>query len=1610
MLDELYGLLEPVESAALAAHIATCPDCAAAMDRARSEQDLIQKASTLSFPALQFTAPTEGATAEVEPPPVPSEYAGPRVITPRYHWVRWAVVAGILLVASGTIGPSIRKLSNDLSLSNEFQLAQQSRKKVHEKYEGLKAEFAAAKVQADQQVATAKSQHDDVLQNWVTARQTAERSLPFSVTVRGPAAAIPGAPNDYAIAAINDRDTLIAAQVVASLVGRDGKEYFQRTLETPAGRESNLRIPASVWQDVPANESLTLRVHATNPITKQTSDISEPLKMMDAAYSTVLTTDSPLYRPGDTIRFRSLTLDRTRFQPPSRDLKLAYALIGPDHQIVKGLGLAGTTHLESLSTESGTATLRPLIGPDGKPVRGIGCGELALPSSLPNGAYQLAVYELPSQWTAATPPSQAKPLATRPIRIQSYTTHKWLKTLTFDKVTYGPGDAVVAKLTVTNQGKPVANTVLMVDATADNQPVISLNVPPTTDPSGQATIRFTLPKKAEIKQAVLRVTLLNEALSESIVRPIPLVSRSMTVEFFPEGGDLVAGVPNRVYVRGRMQNGKPADFAGTISDGTQTVATVESEADADAPGVNRGIGVFTLTPQAGKSYTLNLNRPFGLTTTSANLPAVKADGVVLSIPQGVVESGEPIVANLYSTQPRKLVIGAYSRGTPVAHASVTIEAGKLTPVTLTPHASAPGGVTRVTVFEEPSEAQPGRKELRPVAERLVYRAESKRLDLSISIDLDEKSAPSKATAAGLESPFKGREPILPGQSVSFGIKSRNERGEPIPAIVYAAVADDMLYGQTDDQTDRSLPTHFLLNGEVQSPDSLERADFLLGREPKAKRALDRLLGTQGWRRFAEQNPAEFRNTAKPDDADRLLLAVGTRSPVSSDFKPAVQRVNEQYQSKYDAALTAYETAQANHDAILKSGPVAEKLHHASVDLLTPQKQLQEILTEIRASQSDSGTVLAGLIVYLALALVTAGLFIVRFTVGRSIPERNLILFAAVSLLILLGLLAGLHGYLAWNYERIQQSLPALNEVMVIPTPSGTESAQSEVGKALERISELESEGGKTIVVKPTPNPVDLGNGIVLEADRVVERMRVVTETDSLNDVREKQKKAHKSRIVEAVPGSDTIAASITAQAPFIVREYSHQQKTEPNRTDFTETLYWNPVIVLSDEGTAPWVNFQCSDAIASYRVIVAGHTLDGRLGQTVTQFRVSKPLVASAKLPPEIAWGDQVDLVAGVQSSLSSSMPEIYVRAENAKVLTSNDIEREKMTLSNEGTAKRAVRVSPSTPKPVRVSVWAVDQENHRRDIETRTMNVVPSGYPVSGIATSILDQSATMKVALPANRVAGSLEMSIKAFANPQAELEASLMGLARGPAACFEQTAAKAYPNVLMLQWLESHERTNPAAMGLAQQAREQLPGAYRSLLQFECEKPGQAQREGFEWFGGSAQPHEALTAYGLLQFQDFKRVYAVDLAVLNRTKQFLLSRRDGKGGFTQSRDARDTFGRAPAEIANAYITWALHETDPRLDLKKKPPPSWRARRNRAIRIAWLWPRWFRIKPNRNLCSMRCEASNRKTAASPARLPASPIPPASISSRKRPPSRFSPGYGRVKSMPPASARGCNI
>src|SRR5205807_4629315 len=88
-----------------------------------------------------------------------------------------------------------------------------------------------------------------------------------------------------------------------------------------------LTLPATL--PVGPNARVMLEVEADDAGGAR-SRLSEEFQLTPLLYLTHLTTDKPIYQPGETVRFRSLTLERFNLAPAREPLALHFSLAMPD--------------------------------------------------------------------------------------------------------------------------------------------------------------------------------------------------------------------------------------------------------------------------------------------------------------------------------------------------------------------------------------------------------------------------------------------------------------------------------------------------------------------------------------------------------------------------------------------------------------------------------------------------------------------------------------------------------------------------------------------------------------------------------------------------------------------------------------------------------------------------------------------------------------------------------------------------------------------------------------------------------------------------------------------------------------------------------------------------------------------------------------------------------------------------------------------------------------------------------------------------------------------------------------------------------------------------------
>ncbi|RKG84230.1 A-macroglobulin complement component [Corallococcus sp. CA049B] len=515
-------------------------------------------------------------------------------------------------------------------------------------------------------------------------------------------------------------------------------------------------------------------------------------------YLTHVTTDKPLYRPGEQVLVRGLVLEALSRKPYAGSLQAQVEVRGPKGDVV------------TTSTASTADAVWGYAWP--------------IPAGQPGGEYTLRVTY---PWTGAAP-------AERKFDVRAYRAPRLKSQIEFLRDGYGPGDTVTATLEVKRaEGGVPEGAKVTANALVDGATVAQ--VPCTVDAKGRCTVRFPLPSAMERGEGTLAFTIEDGGVVESAAKTIPILLQTLDLALYPEGGDLVAGLASRVYFEARTPARKPADLTGRIVevDSGRVVARVSSE--------HEGRGRFELTPQAGVRYALRIDSPSGI-RKSFPLPEVKPRGAVIRVREDVVPAGKLV----------QLVVGlnGVGRGTvtlsqrEVRVASAVLGDVKGGPVTLDPGEA--DGVLVATVWDHDG---------RPVAERLVFRQPSKELSVELKAD---------------------RTRYVPGGPVRLTART-TRGGQPVSALVMLTVTDDAVL-ELQEKRDQApqLPVMVLLEPEVR-----ELADaqlYLDAKNPKSKLAVDLLLGTQGWRRFALTDAQGF--LARHGDAAMRVLAVRwPREPV-----------------------------------------------------------------------------------------------------------------------------------------------------------------------------------------------------------------------------------------------------------------------------------------------------------------------------------------------------------------------------------------------------------------------------------------------------------------------------------------------------------------------------------------------------------------------------------------------------------------------------------------------------------------------------------------------------------------------------------------------------------
>ena len=289
----------------------------------------------------------------------------------------------------------------------------------------------------------------------------------------------------------------------------------------------------------------------------------------------------------------------------------------------------------------------------------------------------------------------------------------------------------------------------------------------------------------------------------------PAAASRPDVQFFPEGGYLVDGLPAVVACKATDASGRSLAVRGQVLN-AQNAVVVPAFSSRHA-----GMGRFAFVPGVGQRYHAHLTLPDG-SAADYPLPASQPGGYSLHVIENATEFLVEARYGGATPAPGPVQLLSEVRGT-VAYPGPRTLAGSAPGLWRMPKKNYPGGIVHFTLFDALGQ---------PQCERLAF-VQNEAPALRVTIIPDQAS-------------------YGPHAAVQLTVRVADAAGQPVATHLSVAVADAALAAL--DPNAETIASNLLLTSDLAG--YVENPGYYF-REPTAATAqhLDDLLLTQGWRRF-----------------------------------------------------------------------------------------------------------------------------------------------------------------------------------------------------------------------------------------------------------------------------------------------------------------------------------------------------------------------------------------------------------------------------------------------------------------------------------------------------------------------------------------------------------------------------------------------------------------------------------------------------------------------------------------------------------------------------------------------------------------------------------------
>ncbi len=1216
------------------------------------------------------------------------------------------------------------------------------------------------------------------------------------------------------------------------LLGSAGKpkHLFSGHLNQRGTTEAQFRFPGRL------TGRYQLRYLADTPI--GSIELAQPVHLQDKV-SVLLTTEKPIYQPGQIIHVRALALDRSNHDA-SANRRLTFEL-----EDSRG------NKVFKKSTETDQF--------------GVASAEFGLADEVNLGTYHVRAL--------MGDPDAPTNRAEKAINIERYVLPKFKVAVEFaekgkkQKHGYQPGDRVTGTVHANYFfGKPVEDAEISVRAVALDVALFeAASAQGKTDSDGIYHFDLELPKyfvgrplNHGAARVVVEATIKDSAgHSETRGEPIFVNESPLMFTAVPEGGMLVPGLANRVFVLASYPDGMPAKADMTIhasGNPDQHVATDDG-----------GIAIISITP-SGESESLQIeasDQEGDRASSQVKLEVrTTEEQILLRTERALYRAGDRIQLKVFSTRRRGTVyLDIVREGQTLLTRDVDIENGQaeLT-LTATPEMT---GTLDLGAYLFGSDAQ-------PVADhRLIFVHPADELNIETVAD-----APL----------------YKPGTEARLSFHVTNSRGEGVHAALGLQIVDEAVFALAEKQPGFAK-VFFYLEQELMKPRY----------EIHAKLGMPAIVDS------VPESQREEQDTA----AQALFAATEMASPEKFDAelgRDLPMTKYREYAQRYRARLQkqAVRLAEDLNRAFKEDRKSTDPLQvYARLAKDGGPEFLDAWGTKLILEPVPWDSTKTNLMVHSAgpdrkfktSDDIQGNLLIRRKKIGSAHTSIDVKLehnpAARNGFADIVGTVVDKSGAVV-SHAQVEVRAAKGGRIRKVRT---TESGQF-------RFSAMTA--GDYVVEVTAPGFRIASQSITLKAqDRAVMSAALsVGETTEIVEVTAEAPMLETSMsmmgVVGGVPGGvpggqmGGVIGGIVSNTLAKVRSY------------FPESLYVNPEIITDRDGRAS-IAIPVADSITTWRMAMIASTQHGALGTSTSALKVFQDFFVDLDVPVTLTQGDRVSIPVAVYNySGSAGDVTLHLQPEDWFSLV-EDVADKSITLNS-----ARVGGSQFTLQANRIGKYKLTLSGRmkldptRADVVVREIEVIPNGREQALVFNGRLENAVEHQVVFPARSIPDASKIRVRLYPSPLSQIVEGMDSILQMPSGCFEQTSSTTYPNVLALDYMKRTEKLTPE---IHAKAEGYIANGYQRLLTFEV--PG----GGFSWFG-DAPANKILTAYGLMEFHDMLKVYDVDPKLLQRTQQWLAGQQLPDGSWKPDTHnlhdgATDRYDSDAMRIT-AYIAWSLENTE--------------------------------------------------------------------------------------------------